>query len=75
MFSVAIDPESSSLVASGGEDDKAYLWKIADGEVAFECKGGIGYFVPKPVIVRSKKKGNEGWTSSSASFFFSGIAV
>ncbi|XP_031557021.1 angio-associated migratory cell protein-like [Actinia tenebrosa] len=39
VFSVSIDPENSSLVASGGEDDKAYVWKIADGELAFECKG------------------------------------
>lgn len=22
---------------SGGEDDKAYVWNISDGEVAFEC--------------------------------------
>jgi hypothetical protein len=41
VFSVSIDPQNSSLVVSGGEDDKAYVWKMADGQIAFNCTGKI----------------------------------
>ncbi|KAK3733715.1 hypothetical protein QZH41_011236 [Actinostola sp. cb2023] len=39
VFSVAIDPSSNSHVVSGGEDDKAYVWKINDGQIVFDCTG------------------------------------
>merc|ERR1719259_1257284 len=38
VFSVALDP-TGSVAVSGGEDDKAYVWKVADGSVLFECAG------------------------------------
>ena len=41
MFSVQIDPKSSSLAVSGGEDDKAYVWHTASGQLAFECPGKL----------------------------------
>ncbi|KAI0225722.1 hypothetical protein LSAT2_023506 [Lamellibrachia satsuma] len=37
VFCVCIDPMTSQLVASGGEDDKAYVWKASNGEVLLEC--------------------------------------
>ena len=36
---------SSQLVASGGEDDKAYVWKASNGEVLLECTGGVFLFL------------------------------
>ncbi|EDO35758.1 predicted protein [Nematostella vectensis] len=39
VFSVGVDPVNSLLAVSGGEDDKAYVWKLANGEVMFECTG------------------------------------
>ena len=44
VFCVCIDPRTSQLVASGGEDDKAYVWKASDGEVLMECTGKVGMF-------------------------------
>merc|ERR1719374_387724 len=38
VFSVALDP-TGSIAVSGGEDDKAYVWKVADGSLLFECGG------------------------------------
>lgn len=38
VFSVSLHP-SSELVCSGGEDDKAYLWRVGDGVVVHECQG------------------------------------
>jgi len=38
VFSVALDP-TGSVAVSGGEDDKAYVWKVADGSVLFACAG------------------------------------
>ena len=32
-----MEPKDNQLVASGGEDDKAYVWNITNGEVLFEC--------------------------------------
>ncbi|KAI1899463.1 hypothetical protein AGOR_G00062060 [Albula goreensis] len=39
VFCVSLDPATNSLVVTGGEDDKAYIWRICDGEVVFECTG------------------------------------
>jgi len=38
VFSVALDP-TGSVAVSGGEDDKAFVWRVADGSVLFECSG------------------------------------
>jgi len=38
VFSVSLDP-TGSVAVSGGEDDKAFVWKVADGSVLFECGG------------------------------------
>ncbi|MED6220406.1 hypothetical protein PIB30_044508 [Stylosanthes scabra] len=39
LYSVACSPSNSTLVATGGGDDKGFLWKIGDGEWASELKG------------------------------------
>ena len=39
VFSVSVDPVNSSMAVSGGEDDKAYVWRIQDGETHMECLG------------------------------------
>ena len=39
VFSVAIDPVNNSMAVSGGEDDKAYVWRIQDGKTLMECHG------------------------------------
>ena len=41
MFSVSIDPVNNSMAASGGEDDKAYVWRIQNGETLLECLGKL----------------------------------
>ncbi|KAM9836268.1 angio-associated migratory cell protein [Aulostomus maculatus] len=39
VFCVSLDPATNSLAVTGGEDDKAYVWRVSDGEVLFECTG------------------------------------
>lgn len=39
VFSVSIDPQTCDLVVTGGQDDKAYVWRLTTGEVLFECTG------------------------------------
>ncbi|CAH2305189.1 angio-associated migratory cell [Pelobates cultripes] len=39
VFCVSLDPKESILAVTGGEDDKAYVWRICDGETLFECTG------------------------------------
>ncbi|XP_019959489.1 angio-associated migratory cell protein [Paralichthys olivaceus] len=39
VFCVSLDPATNSLAVTGGEDDKAYVWRVSNGEVLFECKG------------------------------------
>ncbi|KAG5261915.1 hypothetical protein AALO_G00290020 [Alosa alosa] len=39
VFCVSLDPQTNSLAVSGGEDDKAYVWTVSDGEVLLECTG------------------------------------
>ncbi|CAF0734654.1 unnamed protein product [Didymodactylos carnosus] len=36
VFCLSVDPSTSTKVISGGEDDKCFLWKIADGETLCE---------------------------------------
>ena len=38
VFSVSLDP-SNSLACSGGEDDKAFVWRTSDASVVMECTG------------------------------------
>lgn len=39
VFSVSLDPVNNSMAVTGGEDDKAYVWRIQDGEMHMECLG------------------------------------
>lgn len=39
LFSVSLDPVNNSMAVTGGEDDKAYVWRIQDGETHMECLG------------------------------------
>lgn len=39
VFAVACSPTDASLVATGGEDEKGFLWKIGKGDWAFELQG------------------------------------
>ncbi|MEQ2220516.1 hypothetical protein ILYODFUR_006286 [Ilyodon furcidens] len=39
VFCVSLDPATNSLAVTGGEDDKAYVWRVSDGEVLLECTG------------------------------------
>ncbi|CAH1788775.1 unnamed protein product [Owenia fusiformis] len=39
VFCIATDPGTSTLAVTGGEDDRAYVFKLATGEVMFECTG------------------------------------
>jgi len=39
VFCVGIDPAHSSLVVTGGEDDKAFVWNLNTGDTLFECTG------------------------------------
>ena len=32
---------NNSMAVSGGEDDKAYIWRIQDGETVMECHGMV----------------------------------
>ena len=38
VFSVSVS-SSAELVCSGGEDDKAFVWRLSDGGVLFQCDG------------------------------------
>ncbi|TKY51495.1 Angio-associated migratory cell protein [Spatholobus suberectus] len=39
LYSVACSPTDAALVATGGGDDKGFLWKIGQGDWAFELQG------------------------------------
>ncbi|XP_038154877.1 angio-associated migratory cell protein [Cyprinodon tularosa] len=39
VFCVSLDPATNSLAVTGGEDDKAYVWRVSNGEVLLECTG------------------------------------
>ena len=38
VFSVSLHPDNS-LACSGGEDDRAFIWRTSDASVLMECKG------------------------------------
>uniref|UniRef100_A0A8C5EIR5 Angio-associated migratory cell protein n=1 Tax=Gouania willdenowi TaxID=441366 RepID=A0A8C5EIR5_GOUWI len=39
VFCVSLDPLTNSLAVTGGEDDRAFVWRVNDGEVLLECMG------------------------------------
>ncbi|XP_016329042.1 angio-associated migratory cell protein [Sinocyclocheilus anshuiensis] len=39
VFCVSLDPVSNSLAVTGGEDDRAFVWSVSDGDVLLECTG------------------------------------
>uniref|UniRef100_A0A2N9FZF7 Uncharacterized protein n=1 Tax=Fagus sylvatica TaxID=28930 RepID=A0A2N9FZF7_FAGSY len=39
LYTVACSPTDATLVATGGGDDKGFLWKIGRGDWAFELQG------------------------------------
>ncbi|XP_067426215.1 angio-associated migratory cell protein isoform X1 [Emydura macquarii macquarii] len=39
VFCVSLDPKTNALAVTGGEDDKAFVWRLSDGERLFECSG------------------------------------
>ncbi|KAM7531238.1 hypothetical protein LguiB_034648 [Lonicera macranthoides] len=39
LYTVACSPMDTTLVATGGGDDKGFLWKIGRGDWAFELQG------------------------------------
>lgn len=39
VYCVCIDPVHCILAATGGKDDRAFVWNINDGQVLFECSG------------------------------------
>lgn len=36
---MSLDPATNSMAVTGGEDDKAFVWRVSDGEVLLECTG------------------------------------
>ena len=44
MFSVSVHP-SGEVACSGGEDDKARVWKVTDETTLFVCEGKYYYTV------------------------------
>jgi len=39
LYSVACSPTDADLVATAGGDDRGFLWKIGQGDWAFELQG------------------------------------
>lgn len=39
LYTVACSPTDARLVATGGGDDKGFLWRIGQGDWAFELQG------------------------------------
>ncbi|XP_061663754.1 angio-associated migratory cell protein [Syngnathoides biaculeatus] len=39
VFCVSLDPATNSLAVTGGEDDKAFVWRVSDGHLVLECTG------------------------------------
>lgn len=60
VFCVSLDPKTNTLAVTGGEDDKAFVWRVSDGELLFECTGEVlesgkalslpGHAHPQPVL-------------------------
>lgn len=39
VYAVAMHPKDNNIIASGGGDDKSYLWRADNGEKLFELAG------------------------------------
>ncbi|KAL8141749.1 hypothetical protein V2J09_014781 [Rumex salicifolius] len=39
VFAVACSPTDATLVATGGSDDRGFMWKVGQGDWAFELEG------------------------------------
>jgi len=37
VFCCSVNPKDNSMIVSGGEDDKAFVWNMSDGKILFEC--------------------------------------
>lgn len=44
LFTVACSPTDATLVATGGGDDRGFLWKVGQGDWAFDLQGMHGTF-------------------------------
>ncbi|XP_012497913.1 PREDICTED: angio-associated migratory cell protein [Propithecus coquereli] len=59
VFCVSLDPKTNTLAVTGGEDDKAFVWRLSDGELLFECAGGWMEWHPRaPVLLAGTADGN-----------------
>ncbi|KAG3271783.1 AAMP-containing [Ictidomys tridecemlineatus] len=38
VFCVSLDPKSNTLAVTGGEDDKAFVWRLSDGECSLSVR-------------------------------------
>lgn len=43
LFAVACSPTDATLVATGGRDDRAFLWRIGQGDCSKELAGMFVY--------------------------------
>ncbi|OIT08167.1 dynein assembly factor with wdr repeat domains 1 [Nicotiana attenuata] len=43
VYTVTCSPTDASLVATGGGDDTVFMWKIGQGDFAFELQGSLRY--------------------------------
>lgn len=39
LYTVVCSPTDAALVATGGGDDKGFMWRIGQGDWAFELQG------------------------------------
>lgn len=51
VFCVSLDPKTNTLAVTGGEDDKAFVWRLSDGELLFECAGERAWLRSCPLEV------------------------
>lgn len=47
---MSLDPKTNTLAVTGGEDDKAFVWRVSDGELLFECSGEVQRMAVSPLI-------------------------
>lgn len=47
---MSLDPKTNTLAVTGGEDDKAFVWRVSDGELLFECSGEVQQIAVSPLI-------------------------